>query len=774
VGDQGERPGLLPLLGWAGFSLLVLYVILLGGGWIGVYTVSLRVLSLAIVAAGLAAWLLLAWRHPEWRPTTAIWPAFVVPLAAFVLSVAASPFPRLGLEYLAWAVLLTALYLLLARIMALPYARARIGSLAAMLALVLGGAYVVMAFVLWVEWWGLIGELRIPPLRPMYLAMPWGGPSAVITVQILLAAAAAAGLGFSTRGARAVVTAVVILTGLVAVISGSRSGWLALAAALVIVAALWTLSSARRDALAGALRTRRVQASLVGVGIIAIAMAIVVGPAILGRFVEGGDGGRPVYWATALRMLAESPVLGLGPGNWSARRMAYTEAGELDFYIPHAHDQVLETGAEFGIVGLAAGLVALVSVAWLIVGAVRGADPWRRRWAWAATFSLLYLAIATVVDSYTFPAILLPLAIPIACLDATSSRAVGLPRSLQAAAGPLGRLAIGVLTVGCIVALVFLARAESVALTHARAVSAANDASWARALQPALDAAAADPGLPPYQVTAGLAAAGAEDWTTAEAAFRAASAIDDLPASWLGLALAQSELGRPPGEVEASLKRAMRLGEQHAAISLAVGQVYERLAMSDAADDAYVDALAAIPGLAADEQWAAAIGASGRFAELVDRAIEAAPGVGWELALMAGDVERARALAAGQSNADFLDAVIDAWSGDPAAVEAVLAAAAGDPMDASALAWAARLSDRLGDGDAADGYRRLIDLGVRGAWPGLGVRVGERVPKRDAALGTGTYYYGNYLYRRTTPIDLIVPGLPGLVFDDGRQAGYAR
>ena len=42
----------------------------------------------------------------------------------------------------------------------------------------------------------------------------------------------------------------------------------------------------------------------------------------------------------------------------------------------------------------------------------------------------------------------------------------------------------------------------------------------------------------------------------------------------------------------------------------------------------------------------------------------------------------------------------------------------------------------------------------------------DRVPARDAALGTRTYYYGNYLYRRTTPIDLIVPGLPGLVIAD--------
>jgi hypothetical protein len=46
------------------------------------------------------------------------------------LSTVLSPFPRLGIEYLAWSVLLIAMYLLLVRIMALDYARARIGAFA--------------------------------------------------------------------------------------------------------------------------------------------------------------------------------------------------------------------------------------------------------------------------------------------------------------------------------------------------------------------------------------------------------------------------------------------------------------------------------------------------------------------------------------------------------------------------------------------------------------------------------------------------------------------
>jgi O-antigen ligase/tetratricopeptide (TPR) repeat protein len=702
-----------------------------------------------------------------------MWPALALPLASFVLSTAASPFPRLGLDYVAWAVLLTALYLLLVRILALPYARARIGGLAAVLALVLGGAYVLLAFVLWAEWWGLVGEIRVPPLRPMYLSMPWGGPSAVLTVQVLLTAVAMAGLGITTRSARVTVALLAVLAGAVAVISGSRSGWLALAGALVLVAGLWLLSSSSRASLTRALRRGRVRVALVVVGAVVLVAIVLVGPAALDRFVEGGDGGRPVYWATALRMFAEAPVLGLGPGNWAARRIAYTEAGELDFYIPHAHNQLLETGAEFGLLGLAAGTVAVGCVAWLVVTALRGADQARRRWAWAATFVLVYLAAATLVDSYTFPAILLPVAIAIAYLDATSHRALGLPHGLRSVARPLGRLAALGLLASSIAAVAFLARSESVALTHARGVAAANLSNWDDALAPSLEAAEADPGLAPYQVTAGLAAAGVADWATAEAAFHAAATTDDLPASWLGLALAQSELGRPVGEISDSLGRAMRLGEQQPAIAFAAAELYDRLGMVADADDAYAKALAGLPSLGADVTWRASLEPAGRFEGILERAIEVAPGSAWEIALMAGDSERAKVLVSDATTSvgstPFEETLVAAWSGDEAAIATVRAAADADPMDAHALAWAARLSDRAGDLAAAERYRRLVDIGHRGTAQGVEARVGERRPLRDAALGSRTFYYGNYLYRRTTPVDLLVPGMPGLVIAGDAQ-----
>jgi O-antigen ligase len=307
------------------------------------YVGPVRVLDLVITAVALLAWLIVAWRRPEWRPTSAIWPAFVAVLGAIALSMAGSAYPRLGLEILSVAVLLTALYLLLVRIMALPYARARIGGLMAVLALVLGVAYVAWSVILWVEWWGLVGEIRMPPLRPAHLGMTWGSPSVVLTVQVLMTAAAIGGLGLATRAARLTALVLVLLLAAVAIMSGSRSGWLSLSGAVVIVGGLALLDSRGRELLAKGTGSRPVRLALVPILAIGILVAVVFGPTMIDRFAGYGDGGRPTYWATAIRMFEDAPLLGQGPGTWMVRRVAFTEPGELDLYQPWHHERLRVT-----------------------------------------------------------------------------------------------------------------------------------------------------------------------------------------------------------------------------------------------------------------------------------------------------------------------------------------------------------------------------------------------------------------------------------------------
>jgi hypothetical protein len=130
---------------------------------------------------------------------------------------------------------------------------------------------------------------------------------------------------------------------------------------------------------------------------------------------------------------------------------------------------------------------------------------------------------------------------------------------------------------------------------------------------------------------------------------------------------------------------------------------------------------------------------------------------------MADDAGRARALAAGRPDEEFISDIIEAWGGDAEAIRSVGRRAEDDPMDPIVLAWAARVSERAGDHAAAARYRRLVRLGPHYGPTTVDTGVGDRDPSRDATLGTSTFYYGTYTYRRTTPMDLVVPGQPGLV-----------
>ncbi len=346
--------------------------------------------------------------------------------------------------------------------------------------------------------------------------------------------------------------------------------------------------------LATAWTRRAFRLALIPVAIVAALAVVFLGPIVLNRL-GAGDGGRLEIWATALRMFEDAPLLGTGPGTWMIERVAYQEAGELNWYQPHAHSQYFQTAAELGIVGLAAGVIAFGSVAWLLYRAIGGSDPVRRRWAWASLFGLTYLALNVFVDTHTIPAVALLIGLPIAVLDATSSHGIRLPLVPFRVACWLRNAAVALLVLACLASVQQLISSESVAMTHQEAVAAASEGEWADALAPALEAANADPTIGVYRMTAALALAAEGDWEGAERAYQAVIDVDQLPDAWLGLARARVELGYPADQVADALVEALRLGEQEPAVTLAAGWVYDLAGLTDEADAAYVDTLAAVP-----------------------------------------------------------------------------------------------------------------------------------------------------------------------------------
>jgi O-antigen ligase len=101
---------------------------------------------------------------------------------------------------------------------------------------------------------------------------------------------------------------------------------------------------------------------------------------------------RLVRWQAALRMLAEHPVLGVGPGGFRREYVDVSRMAELDQPSPVAHSMYLEVAAELGVVGLLL-FVGIITVA--LVSSQRavrlGAD---RSTAAAIQASLLAMLVA--------------------------------------------------------------------------------------------------------------------------------------------------------------------------------------------------------------------------------------------------------------------------------------------------------------------------------------------------------------------------------------------
>ena len=747
---------------WAALALLTLYLVFFGGGWFGLYAAQLRITSITLAGVVLAVWAVVAWRRPEWRPKSAFFPAIGACLASLAIATATSRYPRLSVEYLGYAVLLGALYLLLVRILAQPWFRARMATLVTALAVVIGVLFFVLILWHWIDWWGLVGRLTVPPLRPQFESLTFGNPAAVMTMSVLLTAAAVASLGAATRGRVAMGLGLAILAGAATIVSGSRAGWLAVGVAMVVTVAVWLASPDGRvkaRAIAGmVVSTARGRIGIALLAVAAVVVGLAFGPGILFRATAGGEDQRLGFFTAAIRMFQESPLVGTGIGTWVAQRTNYTTPPAPDYYIPHAHNVYLQTLAEQGLVGTAAGIVLLVSILAVLRRAAR--DPSQRPWTLASLFVLVYMAVIHLLDMYVnFPSVLFAAALPIAWLDATTEAPE--PNHLPAIAwAPVG--------LALVVALAFNWTVETPASAHATATALANAGRWAEAVEPAETAAREDPDIPAYQVMLGLALAHADRDAEAATAFRRAVTVDGLPESWLNLAAEEHLLGHDSDAVS-GWDQAMRVGYQRAAISFAAGELALELGDVDRATRALVHAVSSVPSLAADPWWGGAPERQTILPAVIDGAIDAAPANGWQIALMAGEPNRAMDLA-DQPDVDeeLARTVVEAWSTTPAmtdddARQAILDRCDQRPFDPAVLGWCARLSARAGEIDRANDYRHrafilAYDLEMAELRVSTEPLVGRTVE------GFVASFYGTYTYRRPTPWDLLVPSLAHLTY----------
>lgn len=177
----------------------------------------------------------------------------------------------------------------------------------------------------------------------------------------------------------------------------SRGGGIALACALV-----WLI--ARRG-----LPVRAVVVTAAVTGVAALVFASTAQAELSRAFQEkshiAGTNAdtRMLRWQAASRMLADNPVLGVGPGGFRQEYAAAGHNAEIDEQTPVAHNLFLEVAAELGVPGFAL-LIGLIAV-----GFVSSERAWRRvadqREAVAVQAALIAVLVASVFlsEQYYLP-----------------------------------------------------------------------------------------------------------------------------------------------------------------------------------------------------------------------------------------------------------------------------------------------------------------------------------------------------------------------------------
>ena len=100
------------LVAWVLIALGIIYALFIGGEPAGIQLAQVRLISALVIAVARVLGVLRN-PSPSWRPRSVFFPALAACLLSMALSTVTSRSPRISVEYLAFAVLWAALYLLL-------------------------------------------------------------------------------------------------------------------------------------------------------------------------------------------------------------------------------------------------------------------------------------------------------------------------------------------------------------------------------------------------------------------------------------------------------------------------------------------------------------------------------------------------------------------------------------------------------------------------------------------------------------------------------------
>jgi len=338
---------------------------------------------------------------------------------------------------------------------------------------------------------------------------------------------------------------------LAALLSQSRGGALSLAAMMVLVAVL-----ARRGRRSGG-RGRSVAVAVLAVTVLALGLVFGLEEVLLDRFANvSSEGERGVLYRDTLKLVADHPLAGIGPGTYRFRFRPYQSTG-LSVRFDHAHNDYLETAAEWGI---PAALLFWGFVAWRFLAAARAAlaerETWRRGLALGSAAAIFTILVHSMVDfNLQIPANLTLLAVVLGLAWSLELKA----KDEEDESGAGRRRRAGDVLVRLLLALALAAAAWRVA-AHLDALRLASTGRLAD-----------------------LAAAAERDPANPEHAYR------------LGLVYRDVLAVRDLAEARGHLERAVELNPYSWRYRLELGRTYEISGMEEAAEASFQAAVARNP-----------------------------------------------------------------------------------------------------------------------------------------------------------------------------------
>jgi tetratricopeptide (TPR) repeat protein len=486
-------------------------------GWDGALWDARFQFGLHLVALGAAVGLAILALRGERMPRTSLDLPILGLLAIIGLATLTGENPGLGARALA-SILATAAMLPVA-LVALRHRPSWVALVVLVPTLALAGG--TLAVMLWrrAGWFLVDAPTLLPPIRIGAEGTPFGS---VATPPFMLLAAAPLTLLVDDRRLRRALQAALLIVGVpLAILSGSRSAWIAIGVAVLA----FGLGELRGVPLRLPDHPSPRTVAMTGLGLLAAALALVVVAPRLTAF--GSLAYRVDLWRDTLAAWSADPLLGIGPGTMPYARQAAAEALSFPARQPHSHNLPLGLLGDAGLIGLAAGVAVLALFLWI-------AGPWRARTLTGrvAGCALLGLAVSGLFEDLTFLPnynLLLVLLAAVVLADVGAVRWAPLvaPRRLGA-----------VLTLGLVALAVPWLAGDAAAIAYRGAIDRFADGDSAGATRGLVQAEALDPWHPATPKALAVAADAAGDADLALRAARRAVGLNPGDGrAWTNLAL---------------------------------------------------------------------------------------------------------------------------------------------------------------------------------------------------------------------------------------------